>query len=121
MREKRPSGEADGAKPSTLKAVESAGLTDVTSGCRRRPLTRVPLMPPLPVPLCMLASWLLPLGLGMKTTPIPRDTKASILPSIPSLVRLQELQYLCDLCHCGVSGVEMARDTPEVVLQWGKF
>lgn len=52
MREKAPSGEADGAKPSTLEAVESVSLTDVTSGCRRRPLTRVPLVPPLPVPLC---------------------------------------------------------------------
>lgn len=27
----------------------------------------------------LLASWLLPLGPGMKTTSIPRDTKASIL------------------------------------------
>lgn len=77
-------GEREGRKAQMGRLVEEAehfggrgacgieeGFADVTGGCRR-PSARVP--PPCLPSLCqhtLLASWLLPLGPGVKTTPHP--------------------------------------------------
>lgn len=54
MKYKDPGGEDGGGKPRTLGGWGACGieegLADTTSGCRRRPLARVLLVPPLPVP-----------------------------------------------------------------------
>lgn len=126
MRVKDPGGEAGGGKPSTLEAGEACGieegLADMTSGCRRRPLARVPPVPPFPVP---------PRSVG-QLAPAFRSRDENNPPSLgtPGLPSFTT-SIIGGTCRSsnthvtsvtgGVGGVEMASDTPEVVLQRGGF
>lgn len=114
MREKDPGGKAKHFGGWGACGIEE-GLADVTGGCRRRPLARVLLVPPLPVPPYSVG-WLAP---AFRTRdenhpPIPRDSKDAFLYHQPCWWNLRELKYPVTSIAAGSVGLKW----PGMCLRW---